>query len=248
MTHGREVTDVSFHYAPWTPEVPGWSIELANQLGAEWLMSQRGQKLILVDSIQNYKNSNLGQHVYGAEISKPNNLWKTNWQSGSVLAPWPGQDILSRLSDGLGGRAKSICVIPWGMTDMETAWLRAHHALDIITDTELADMNPLLSSVVEAAFIELGSLVNHSNGLSGHYERPKVISTLQLLLASGYRWDTDKLCAWALANGFSGSEVRRLRDYATKVLAGHTFRLNGGSGYGPGAVARWEKSAAAAAD
>ena len=34
----------------------------------------------------------------------------------------------------------------------------------------------------------------------------------------------DNLVAWALANGFTGREVDRLRDYATKVLQGHRNR------------------------
>ncbi|MFE9651140.1 hypothetical protein ACFYO0_45115 [Streptomyces sp. NPDC006365] len=42
------------YYVPWSPEEPGWSIEQAGIRGADWLMGQPGQKLVLVSQKQNY--------------------------------------------------------------------------------------------------------------------------------------------------------------------------------------------------
>ena len=49
---------------------------------------------------------------------------------------------------------------------------------------------------------------------------------LQALVRVGCTYDVDDLMAWALAHGFTGDEVERLRDYAAKVLRRHQFRLS----------------------
>ena len=102
---------------------------------------------------------------------------------------------------------------------------------------------PLLDPVVEAAMTELGQVVNHANALVGVYDKEDAVSTLQTLFRSGYRWDTGKLCAWALAHEFTGSEERNLRDYSEKVLSGHRFRLKYRRHERPDAVELWRRSA-----
>jgi len=71
--------------------------------------------------------------------------------------------------------------------------------------------------------------VNHANGLASSFDKGITVATLQALVRGGNRFDVDDLCAWDLENGFTAREVDRLRDYATKALAGHRFR---GSGHG----------------
>jgi hypothetical protein len=39
------------------------------------------------------------------------------------------------------------------------------------------------------------------------------------LVRHGYRFEVEELCAWAATNGFTGSEVGRLRELAQKALA-----------------------------
>jgi hypothetical protein len=141
-------------------------------------------------------------------------------------------------------RATAICVIEWGEDPSQTAWLQAHGALSVIDGSPYpgADV-PLLDPVAEAAMTELGQVVNHANALVGVYDKEDAVSTLQTLFRSDYRWDTDKLCAWALAHEFTGSEERNLRDYSEKVLSGHRFRLKYRRHERPGAVERWRRSA-----
>jgi putative transposase len=52
-----------------------------------------------------------------------------------------------------------------------------------------------------------------------------------------------ELCDWALGHGFTGAEEDRLRQYATKVLEGSTFRPLPTDPFSPGAVQRWQDQA-----
>ena len=231
-------------YVPWTPSIPGWSIDKASLQGAAWLAKRAGNKLMLVSSTQNYQQNAMASHTRGAVVAKPVSLWKTKWRVGPVLAPWPTEEILGELASGLHRKATTICVIEWGDDAFQTAWLQAHRARSVL-DGEVypgADL-PLLDPVVEAAMTELTQLVNHGNALGNPYEKPQTVELLQLLLQAGYGWDVDRLCGWALANDFTGAEVRNLRDYATKVSQGHRFRNRHTHRYAAGAVARWEAAA-----
>ena len=223
--------------------MPGWSIERANRMGAEWLSTQPGHKLVLVSSIQNYRQNDIARYTQDAVVTRPVDLWKTDWRIGPVLAPWPTEEILGYLSARME-RATTICVIEWGEDPFQTAWLQAHGALSVIDGSPYPGLGAyLLDPVIEAAMTELGQIVNHTNALVGVYDKEDAVSTLQTLSGSGYRWNTDKLCAWALAHGFTDSEERNLRDYSEKVLSGHRFRLKYRRSEKPGAVERWRGSA-----
>jgi hypothetical protein len=101
----------------------------------------------------------------------------------------------------------------------------------------------LLDPVVEAATTELGEMVNHANALGAGIDKAFAVRTLQKLHQAGYRWDVDHLGGWALANGFSGTEERRLREYATKVQQGSRFSPQPSDPYATGAVERWQDAA-----
>jgi hypothetical protein len=75
------------------------------------------------------------------------------------------------------------------------------------------------------------------------YDKAYAVRTLQELVFGGHRYEVDALCAWALANGFTQSEVEHLPDYATRALEGRSFRLRESVGPRPGACARWEQEA-----
>jgi hypothetical protein len=98
---------------------------------------------------------------------------------------------------------------------------------------------------VQVAMDDLNHTVNHANGLVGSFDKKLAIGTLTALVRSGHRFDVDNLCAWALANGFTASEVERLRDYATKALAGHRFRTGGRGPLRNDIVEVWEAKAGA---
>ena len=109
--------------------------------------------------------------------------------------------------------------------------MAAHGATDLTTTgSPAAGSGTSLPPVVLVAMDHLNHLVNHANGLAGQHDKALAIGTLTALVRHGHRFNVDDLCAWALANGFTASEVERLRDYSTKVLAGHRFQI---TGFGP---------------
>jgi hypothetical protein len=231
------------YYVPSAAEEPGWSIDQANMQGADWLMQQSGQKLVLVNLVQEYQQNRMSSRTQGAVVAKPSTLWKANWQRGPVLAPWPTRDTLSALVDDLHGRATAVCVIEWGTEPLPAAWLRARRAVNVVDGSEYPGADePLLDPVVEAAMTELGQSVNHGNVFSGT-DKARAVHTLQKLYQAGYRWDVDHMCGWALANGFTGAEEDRLREYATKVLRRSPFSPQPTDPYSPGAIERWQDQA-----
>lgn len=160
-----------------------------------------------------------------------------------MLAPWPSEQVLGALSDDLAHRATAVCVIEWGEREYQQAWLAAHRARNLLTG-EIAGATALLSPVVEVAMRRLSTIVNHNNGLVQEFDKAYGVRTLQELVRAGHRYDVDKLCAWALANGFTEREVRRLRDYATRALEGRAFRLRSTVGPKRGSAREWEADAA----
>jgi hypothetical protein len=117
--------------------------------------------------------------------------------------------------------------LEWGDDPFQHAWLAAHNGIDLTTGRSAVLDGGELPPVVRVAMEHLTGLVNHSNGLVSSFDKDLAITTLQALVRGGYRYEVDELCSWALAHGFTGSEVRQLRDYAAKVLTGHKFRLSG---------------------
>lgn len=89
---------------------------------------------------------------------------------------------------------------------------------------------------------QLSQIVNHANGLAGGFDKEYAVRTLQALVRAGHRFDVDNLVAWALAHSFTGSEAERLRDYATKALQGHHFRLGGRAVLRDDIVGQWEQA------
>lgn len=230
------------YYVPWSPEEPGWSTDQAGVRGAEWLMEQPGQKLVLVPQLQNYRQHPMARHVRNAVVAKRGAL--SGWDRGPVLAPWPTREIVGDLASDLRGRATAICVLPWGTDPLLTAWLRARRAVSVIDGSVHPEADePLLEPVVEAAMTELGQHVNHANALAGHLDKAFAVHTLLKLHEAGYRWNVDELCGWALAHGFTGSEEDRLRQYVAKVVEGSPFRPLPSDPFSPGAVQRWQDQA-----
>lgn len=100
--------------------------------------------------------------------------------------------------------------------------------MDLTTGRRLSGDAVALSPVVLVAMNHLNRLVNHANGLAGYYDKVLAIQTMTELVRHDYRYDVNDLCAWALANRFTASEVGAARDIATKALAGHRFRVTSG--------------------
>lgn len=226
-------------YVPWEGVDPDDAV----RVGARWLVGQPGNPLVLMAAKKAYGNNPLLPRLTaGARVEQPQTAWKAGWGGGPVLAPWPSERVLASLSGDLAFRVTAVCVIEWGAKEFVSAWLAAHNATNLLTG-QGAELQSLLSPVVEIAMASLSNVVNHNNGLVQDYEKAYAVRTLQELVRGGYRYDIDNLCAWALANGFTEWEVRQLRDYGTRVLEGRSFRLRERVGPQRGAVARWEQEA-----
>lgn len=194
-------------------------------LGAQWLQQQPGRKAVFVPGKRNYQyNDALPRLTAGSVVLTPRTLQRELWSGGPLLACWPTEQMLGAISDSLGGRISSVCVLEWGDAPFQRSWITAHGGIDLTTGQRASNRGEDLPPVVLVAMEHLNSMVNHANGLVSSFDKGMAVDTLQALVRGGHRFDVDGLCAWALANGFTASEVDRLRDYATKALAGHRFR------------------------
>jgi hypothetical protein len=234
--------DLSVVYAPWDGLDPDDAVRLA----ARWLAQQPGQKLVLLHAKKMYTNNSLLPRLTnGAFVEKPDSVWRSGWRGGSVLAPWPSEEVLGALSDRLARMITSVCVIEWGEDPAVQAWLEAYQAMNLMTGrVAVGDPSHQLSPVVRVAMEHLSSAVNHNNALVQSFEKSYAVRTLQELHRAGHTFDVDDLCAWALANGFTQSEVKNLRDYGMRVQQGRGFRLRDSVGPSRGAAGRWEAEAA----
>ncbi len=227
-------------YVPWEGVDPDDAV----RLGAAWLQEQPGQHLVLLETKQMYSNNPLLPRLTaGAFVERRQVAGGSDWRSGAILAPWPTEQVLATISDRLASSATGVCIIEWGDREFQSAWLAAHNAVNLITG-EHSRNEPLLPPVIEVAMRELGSIVNHNNGLVQYYDKAYAVRTLQELVRAGYRYDLDKLCAWALSNGFTQTEVDRLREYGRRVLEGRRFQLREQVGPRPGTAKRWKEEAA----
>lgn len=231
--------EFSVVYVPWDRVDPDDAV----RTGAGWLRGQPGDPLVLMAAKTAYTNNSLLPRLTGGVlVEQPQTAWKAGWDGGPVLAPWPNERVLACLSDDLASKVTAVCVIEWANKEFVSAWLTAHHAINLITG-QSPESQPLLSPVVEVAMKHLSNAVNHNNGLVQYYEKAYAVRTLQELVRGGYRYDVDNLCAWALANGFTESEVKRLRDYGGRALEGRSFQLHEQVGPRKGEITQWEQEA-----
>jgi hypothetical protein len=213
-------------------------------LGAAWLGEQPGDKLVLVHEKQVYENNPLlPQLTAGVKVAKPITIGSSNWRGGPVLAPWPTEKVLSTLSDRISNRITAVCLLEWGEDEYLRAWVRAQGGTNLLTGDQVPGEDELLSPVVTVAMEFLAQDVNHANGVVQTYDKEITIQALQALVRAGRTFDVDNLVAWALAHDFTGSEVTRLRDYATKVLQGYRLRLSGRKMLRDDIVELWEQEA-----
>lgn len=116
-----------------------------------------------------------------------------------------------------------MCIIGWAQNSHDT-WIAAHRARDLRAP-DVPSPGPQIDPVVAIAMREAGDSMNHSNGLASDAEKAVVVLTLKELRRGGYTDDVDRLAAWAISEGWYPSEIPRLREIATRVLEGRSFRL-----------------------
>lgn len=197
--------------------------------GAAWLRRQPGRPAVFVPTKQNYeRNGTLPRVLPGVDIVTERAQRGSYWRGGPMLVCWPTEKMLGTLSDDLGRRVTAACILEWGDAPYQRAWLSANNAVDLTTGQRLSGDTAALPPVVLVAMNHLNRLVNHANGLAGSFDRAVAVQTMTALVRHGHRYDVNLVCAWASANGFTASEVERLRDIATKALTGHRFRAANG--------------------
>lgn len=213
-------------------------------LGLKWLLAEPESPLIVLSAKKVARNNRLLETAiaqYHLPVIAPPHMWDATWSGGSILAPWANERALTGIDDQLAKKVNAVCVIGWVEGKHDT-WITGHGARDL-RHPDQPKPQPTLDPVVEVAMEHASAAINHNNALVQAEDKACVILTLQELVRAGFRYDVESLCAWAMANGWTGTEVSNLRDYATRVLDGRSFRLR--STYGPqvGASAGWIEEA-----
>ncbi|MBB4910552.1 hypothetical protein [Actinophytocola algeriensis] len=239
-----EASPYPVFYVPWglTPE------EMARRAAA-WIRQEPGTPLVFFPTKQNYDANQLLNRLT-ADIPRgtERNIWGSGWQRGPVLAAWPTKRMLQMLTDELATSVTALCVLEWGEPAWQCGWLTARRARSVVDGSIHGGSAMQLDPVVEVAMRDLSARVNHGNGLVGIHDKRDAVETLQVLHRAGYRFDVETLCTWALANGFSGREVERLREYAEGVQQGKRFQLRAGRVLRPDIIEIWKRDAAQGGD
>jgi hypothetical protein len=227
------------------PGPAGLPTDEALHLGLRWLLSQPGEPLIVLARKGNVSNNPLLEATvkkHRIKYTAPPKVYEHHWTGGSILVPWAGEKALLQIDDYLADQADAVCVIGWAEGSHDT-WIAGHNARDL-RDPDRPLAAPDIDPVVAVAMTHASDSINHANALVTDAEKAMVVLTLKELVRGGYTYDVDQLAAWAISQGWYPAEIPRLREYATKVLEGRSFRLHDPYGPRKGAVKEWEAEAA----
>jgi hypothetical protein len=232
---------------------PDFDPDRAIMLGIEWLLEQPGEPLVLlharkmVDNNRTLAGAVRARHL---RCEAPQTMRRSgHWAGGGVLAPWASADVLRCIDGDLAQRAVAVCVIGWRPDDPEhAAWIAARKATDLISGRMLGRAPEMIvgDPVIRIALDQAERWVNHNNALVQAEDKAYLVRTLQELVRGGHVFDLDQMAAYAMATGWTGEEVKRIREYGQRVLDGRGVRLASSIGPQPGACARWEAEAAQA--
>jgi hypothetical protein len=222
----------------------------AIRLGLQWLLAQPGDPLILLHAKKMIDNNRLlggAAHRHRIQVEAPSSAWRSRWGGGSILAPWASDRVLRSIDDDLASQAEAVCVIGWMSNDTNhLAWVAARETTDLHSGLPLGKGRDEIISdpVVRIAIDEAERFVNHNNALVQAEDKAYLVRTLQELVRGGHRFGLDELSAYAMATGWTGDEIVRIREYGERILAGRGFRLQTSVGPKPGSCRRWETEAA----
>ena len=223
----------------------------AIEIGISWLAEQPGEPLILLHAKKMLDNNRLlGQLAQQHRIryEAPQTIRRSSpWSGGAILAPWASGDVIRCIDDDLAYHVSAVCIIGWRPDDRNhAAWVAARNALDLASGDALGPRSELIISdpVVRIALDHAESFVNHNNALVQAEDKAYLVRTLQELVRCGHRFDVEEVATYAMATGWSGEEVKRIRDYGRRVLDGRSFRLASTIGPNRGDCNHWESEAA----
>jgi hypothetical protein len=225
------------------PEVDS---DRAIALALKWLVDQPGEPVVLFHAKKMVDNNRLlgrAIHQYGLRYEAPRTIWNSGWDGGAILAPWASDAVIRCIDDDLGGLARAVCIIGWIPGDPKhVAWVRARNALDL-TSGESLGKHPeaiIKDPVVRLALDYAEGFVNHNNALVQDEDKAYLVRTLEELVRGGHVFDLDELAAYAMATGWTGEEVKRIKEYGRRILDGGSFRFRTSIGPKPGACKQWE--------
>ena len=232
----------------WVPD--DLDLDEAILLGLRWLIKQPGEPLILLHTRSMIDNNRLlgtAAAEYRIRYEAPATVWRStrgHWGGGAILAPWASPDVLQCVDDHLSHNAHGVCVIGWRPGGHD-GWISARRAVNLADGKPLGTpVGEIISDpVVRIALDHAERFVNHNNALVQAGDKSYLVRTLQELHRGGHRLDLDEICAYAMATGWTGQEVKRIREYGEQILAGRSFRLRATIGPKRGSCQHWEKEA-----
>lgn len=219
-------------------------------IGLKWLFDQPGDRLILLHAKKMIENNRLlgrTARESGLLVEAPGTAWKSGWAGGPILAPWASDAVIRCIEDDLAHLATAVCIIGWRDDDPNhEGWATARDALDLASGERLGRPAEeiVIDPVIRIALDAAERFVNHNNQLVQYDDKAYVVRTLQELVRGGHRLDLDAIATYALATGWSAEEVKRIREYGSRILAGRGVRLQSRAGPKPGACRLWEAEAA----
>lgn len=216
-------------------------------LGLRWLLEQSGEPLILFHRKLMVSNNRLldgAAKRYRITYEAPGTVRAGAWGGGSILAPWASDEVIRSIDDRLAFKTDAVCIIGWS-PGTHDSWIAARGAVDLRSGTPLGkSANEIINDpVVRIALDHAERFVNHNNSLVQAEDKAYLILTLQELVRGGHPFDLEEVAAYAMATGWTGAEVARIREYGRRVLDGRGFRLRAPVGPKRGACKYWEDEA-----
>lgn len=139
--------------------------------------------------------------------------------NGPVLMAWPDMDDISELVRFSSHRIRALCLIAWS-EDWLRPWVSAAKPTILGDGSAWETLTPDVDGLVVEAMKYLTLTVNHNNTISGGYEKDVVVSVLFALRKAGIPMDGKAMQGWALANGWSGDNPKKLADYVKTINDG----------------------------
>ena len=137
-------------------------------------------------------------------------------RNGPVIMAWPDMDDIGAV---VRSRISSLCVIAQN-EDAVRSWVSAVNPTILGDGTAWETTTPDLDPVVVQAMKSMTLTMNHNNTISGGYEKDNVVGILLALHAARLPMYPEAMQGWALANGWSGDNPKRLARYVKDINSG----------------------------
>ncbi|HEX3680754.1 MAG TPA: hypothetical protein VHU90_13615 [Galbitalea sp.] len=217
-------------------------------LALKWLLKQRGEPLVVFNrkaAVENDEVIEAAIYKYKIRYGAPGTLRGSGWKGGAILAPWAADEVLEFIDGWLHRKAHAVCVMGF-RPGSHDAWISARGAVNLADGQPLGkSITEIMSDLVVRIAIDHAAVpINHNNKLVQAEDKSYFVRTLQELVRGGHHFDLDELCAYMMATGWTGDEVKQAREYGQRVLDGKRFNLRSTFGPVQGTCKHWEAEAA----